>query len=105
MVGGDSLVDFGKDATMSAGSCVGGSGGALYLASGRTVRVSVSFLCGRGVSVRGRGVSLPSAIRRSADLRSVAMSSADTVGTCLYALRHHDSPTQNIRGCGHLVTP
>ena len=52
MVGGDSLVDFGKDATMSAGSCVGGSGGALYLASGRTIGGSTSLFGAKGGSDR-----------------------------------------------------
>ena len=47
MVGGDSLVGIGKDATMSAGSCAGGSGGALDLASGRTIDGSTLFFGGR----------------------------------------------------------
>ena len=50
MVGGDSLVGIGKDATMSAGSCAGGSGGALHLASGRTIDGSTLLFGGRGGS-------------------------------------------------------
>ena len=52
MVGGDSLVGIGKDATMSTGSCTGGSGGASHLASGRTIDGSTLLFDGRGGSDR-----------------------------------------------------
>ena len=52
MVGGKSLIGLGQDDTTSAGSCTGGSGGALYLASGGTFIRSTSLFGGRGGSDR-----------------------------------------------------
>ena len=52
MVGGDSLVGFGKDSMMSVGSRAGRSGGALHLVSGRTIGGSTSLFGGKGGSDR-----------------------------------------------------
>ena len=59
MVGGDSLVGIGKDATMSAGSCAGGSGGALHLASGRTIDGSTLLFGGRWDQIDEEMLVLP----------------------------------------------
>ena len=90
MVGGESLVGIGRDAAMSAGSSTGGSGGILYLASGSSIGGSESLVGGRGGLDRIGGHS-------STYSGSVEMSRTDTVGICLYALRHNDSPTQTTR--------
>ena len=94
VVGGESLVSNGGDDTMSASSSAGGSGGESILDSGSesTIWVSMSLVGSRGGSNIGGCVSISLGISSSTDSGLVVMSSVDTSSTCLYALRHNDSP-------------
>ena len=86
-VGGESLFEPSRGATMSAGSPTCGSG--WYK---------------RGSDRRG-GLSFPSDIRLSADSGSSAESTADTGGTFLDSLRHTDLRKQDTHRGGHIVIP